>query len=777
MMPEQQNHFDEEMRLGHTAAWDQDWEKAADHYRHALDERPDELNALVSLGLALYELGSYDQSINYYARAVEVGPDDPIAHDRVAQLYEMEGQFHEAISPALLASELYLKQGNVAKAVECLARVTRVDAENLPAHARLALIYERTGRTRQSVNEYLVVASLFQHKNNLEQAKQAVEHALVLSPGSKEAKEAQILISNDQHLPKPIPIQIDLHKPKIPEEPIQRDTPFEAQSTQNDPIAESHEVAISVLANLVFEQNSNGDTAPNLRDTSNPFIIAGSSSEYYFKGDSDPEIFNYVRQAVDLWSQGSKGAAADELEKAIDKGLDHPAAYFELGSVRSGEDRLESAIRYLQRAVLDPNFALASRLLIARTYRYMGRLSESATNYLEALRLADAQLVPEDQSADMLHMYTPIIEAESKHTDPEAKNRLCDNIENILVRPGWQSYLLQARGDFQIDVEGVPAIPVGELISNPQGGKIIESVRQINKYARAKHWRSAMEEAFFAIQFAPTYLPLHTYMGELLLKQDNLDEAVDKFEAIAKTYRARGEVLHAIKILRRLIKAAPMDLSARTQLISLLREKGDFDQAIHEQINLAGVYYNLADLSRAREVYLDAFKTAQNSGANTDLKVKILYHLADVELQSLDWKHAEEIYSQIQTLQPDDNLATEKLIELKLRLGQEEQAEEDLRDYASFMEVTGKDEDFQTYIDKLVGEYQNTLFIRQVRAKILQKKGHIDLAIQEYDQIGEMLLDAGDREGAIKVIEMILDLDPPNKSQYQDLIFSLKSEN
>ncbi|GAG93565.1 unnamed protein product, partial [marine sediment metagenome] len=122
-------------------------------------------------------------------------------------------------------------------------------------------------------------------------------------------------------------------------------------------------------------------------------------------------------------------------------------------------------------------------------------------------------------------------------------------------------------------------------------------------------------------------------MGELLLKQDNLPEAVSKFEVIAKTYHARGEEQHSVKILQRLIKAAPMDLSARIQLISLLEEMGNIDQAVEEKINLAGVYYNLADISRAREVYLDAYKIAQNSGASSDLQVKILYHLADVELQ------------------------------------------------------------------------------------------------------------------------------------------------
>jgi len=392
------------------------------------------------------------------------------------------------------------------------------------------------------------------------------------------------------------------------------------------------------------------------------------------------------------------------------------------------------------------------------------------------LRLADAQLVPDDQTADMLRMYTPIIEAEVKQTDFLVKNRLCDMIEDLLIRPGWQTYLMQARGDFQIDIEGVSAIPVGELISNPQGNRIVESVRQINQYARSSHLRSAMEEAYFAIQFAPSYLPLHTYMGELLLKQDHLPEAIEKFGAIAKTYRARGESQHAVKILQRLIKAAPMDLNARNQLISLQEEMGHYDEAVEEKVNLAGVYYNLADLPRAREVYFDAFKIAQNSGADRDLKVKILYHLADIELQSLNWKHAEEIYSQIQSIKPDDHQATEKLIELRLRLGQDQQAQSEINDYLSFMEVTGDDQSIQSYLDKLVGEYPDRIYLRQKKAELHKKYGQTDQAIQEYDRIGELLLDAGDRPGAVDAIENILALDPPNKNQYQELIKDLSAE-
>jgi tetratricopeptide (TPR) repeat protein len=220
-----------------------------------------------------------------------------------------------------------------------------------------------------------------------------------------------------------------------------------------------------------------------------------------------------------------------------------------------------------------------------------------------------------------------------------------------------------------------------------------------------------------------------------------------------------------------------MDLNARNQLISLQKELGFYDEAIEEQVNLAGVYYNLADLSRAREVYLDAYKIAQESGADRELKVKILYHLADIELQSLDWKHAEEIYTQIQSIKPDDHLATEKLIEIRLRLGQDEQAKIEISDYLSFMDVTGDEQSPQDYLDKLVAEYPDRIYLRQKKAELHLKFGQIDRAIQEYDQIGELLLEADDRQGAVDAIEKIIALDPPNKSEYQELIENLSAES
>ena len=51
-----QNAFRRAMNQGHSAAWDQKWEKAAGFYRQAIDISPENATALTSYGLALFEL-------------------------------------------------------------------------------------------------------------------------------------------------------------------------------------------------------------------------------------------------------------------------------------------------------------------------------------------------------------------------------------------------------------------------------------------------------------------------------------------------------------------------------------------------------------------------------------------------------------------------------------------------------------------------------------------------------------------------------------------------
>ena len=81
-----QDRFQHAMNQGHSAAWDQNWDKAAAYYRQALEELPDHPKALTSLALALYESQNYPEALKYYQRAAEVSPNDPVPREKLAGL-------------------------------------------------------------------------------------------------------------------------------------------------------------------------------------------------------------------------------------------------------------------------------------------------------------------------------------------------------------------------------------------------------------------------------------------------------------------------------------------------------------------------------------------------------------------------------------------------------------------------------------------------------------------------------------------------------------------
>jgi len=143
--------FQKAMNDGHSAAWDQEWDKAVAAYRQALQEFPDHPKALNSLGLALYQLGSFEEALQTYMRVAKLSPDDPVPMEKVAELAERLGDLKTAAEAALRAGDLFLKQREADKALENWARVTNVNPENAIAHSRLAQVHEKLGHLQQAV--------------------------------------------------------------------------------------------------------------------------------------------------------------------------------------------------------------------------------------------------------------------------------------------------------------------------------------------------------------------------------------------------------------------------------------------------------------------------------------------------------------------------------------------------------------------------------------------------------------------------------------------------
>jgi tetratricopeptide (TPR) repeat protein len=771
-MPASEEVFQKAMNQGHSYAWDQEWKKAATSYRRALEEFPDHPKALSSLGLALLQSQMFDEALQIYIRVAQVSPTDPVPFERIAQLSERLGQLKQASGAAMKAAELHLSNRDVEKAIENWGHVTMLNPEHILARSRLALTHEKLGHKQQAVIEYIAVASLLQRSGNLEKATELIRRVMKIAPASMESKQAQSLLRAGQLLPKPV-------RPRGGTAPLmmaqvkQLNPPTTPVASSADPIAEARQKALTTLAEVLFDYSDESPVAQTRRGLS--AIVRGTGQLSLHQAEQT-KIILHLGQAIDAQTKNQDSLAADELEGALEAGFEHPALYFNLGLLRSKTERTESALRSLGHAVKHVDFALGARLLMGDVLTKMGRISEASVAYLEALKLADSSVVPEDNADEIRQLYEALIEAQATETDETNQRRLCKNIRELLVRPNWQNHLLKAREQLPKTQDGDTPLPLAEVVIQAQSSQVLDAISQINQLARKGQFRSAMEEAFHALQTAPTYLPLHSLIADLLVREGHSEEAMTKFTVIATAYGVRGESRQATKMLRRVIELAPMDLNARTRLIDQLIARGEVDEAIIEYLEVADIYYRLAELDMARKTYTNALRVVQQANADRSWNVHILQRMADIDMQRLDWKQAMRVFEQIRTLRPDDVSVRKSLIDLNIRLGQQPQAVAELENYLSYLNTNSKGKQIIPFLEELVNENEDRVILRRTLAEQYKQAGQTEAAIGQLDAIGEILIGQGKMDEAVNTVQQILLMNPPNAAEYQRLLQQLRTE-
>jgi tetratricopeptide (TPR) repeat protein len=244
---------------------------------------------------------------------------------------------------------------------------------------------------------------------------------------------------------------------------------------------------------------------------------------------------------------------------------------------------------------------------------------------------------------------------------------------------------------------------------------------------------------------------------------------------VAQSYSARGEAAQSVALLRRIVQAAPMDLAARTRLIEQLSSRGAVDEAIGEYFELADIYYRLAELDMARKTYTTALRLAQQGGANRAWSVKLLQRMGDIDMQRLDWRQALRIYEQIRTIQPDDMPVRKNLINLNLRLGQSTQAVAELESFLTYLESAGRRGEAIPFMEEMVNEEPKQPILRRALAEEYRQAERISDSVAQLDALGDLLLETGDREGAIQTIEAIIAMNPPEVAKYTTLLVKIKS--
>lgn len=773
-MTGRQDLFDESMQLGHSAAWDLKWDRAIGYYRKALAEFPEDPRALTSLGLALLETNQLRDALAVYRQAARLVPDDPVPIERCAEIFERLGQAQEAINLRESAGELFVRRKDAEKALECWGHVARLAPENLATRSRLALTYERMGRRREAVHEYLAVASILQRSGKPDRATEAVQRALALIPGNPDAGHVMRTLREGKALP-PAPPPRGTTGPlrmiEVGEALRAEAAASEAPEDTADPEVDGQRLALTILAGLLFEDAS---------DESAGSQPGGMSALGRGKKSADRDaasravIQRSLTQAIDSQTRGQKKLALKEFENALKAGLDNPAVHYNVGLLHKDLGNTEEALRHLMQAVGHPELAFGAHLALGRLAQAHGDQPEAARHLVQVLRMADTLSVDKGHS-EQLNQYYDRLQANMQEGNQEGLERLIDSTLGLLSGPNWLQQVRAARMTVESEAPGVEVTPIAEMFAVGASDRVFKHLETIDSLMTSSHMEAAMEEALIALGASPHYLPIHLRMAEILFKSGRHEQAMRKLKTVAETHRVRGEVREATEVYLRILNFAPVDLPSRSRLIELLALQARSNEALEQFLALADLYRQMAQIDEARRALADALRLAQQSQVEQKWEIRILRELGDIELSRLDWRKALRTFEQITSLDPSDGKARVQLIEVNLRLGQEEAAAAALDRHLERLVAGGQPDEALGYLEELAREHPGKQALHSRLAEAYRAAGRTADAISQYDALGEIQLDAGQISDAIQTIRTIIGLEPPDLEGYHELLRNLEA--
>jgi tetratricopeptide (TPR) repeat protein len=763
--------FNESMRLGHSAAWDLQWNRAIEFYRKALAEFPNHPNALNSLGLALLETGQLDEALLVYKTASQASPEDPIPVEKCAEIFERLGKIKESIQAREDSADMYIRRKDAGKAVDNWRHIARLDPRNLASRTRLALTYERLGRTRDSTLEYLSVASILANGGKIDRAKEAVQRALAILPGDPEAARFLRLLNQGKKLPAPpqprggtAPLRMAQVQEYLRTDAEQ---PIEADDQLKDPETAAQGEALTILAGILFEEPKDNGKDQGLGMAR---IASGQTGE--LKPAS--AIYRYLAQAIDLQTRGHKEQAVKEFTRAMESGLEHPAAHYNLAMLLKELGKIDEARKHLVASLGHPGLALGANLALGRLAKNKNDIREATRYLLQALKLADGLTVAQGQSNELNQFYETLLASQTEG-DKKQLAKIVDSTLKFLSGPEWLKRLKQARAELDKKGEGGGVVPIAEMLEVGETDRVLKSMQRVDRMMDQGLYASALEESMLALDYAPTYLSLHRRMAEIQIAAGRPEAGYAKLSVVAETHRVRGESAQAADVYMKILQFTPVDIPARTRLIDLLVQQDRGDEALTQSLELAGIYRDMAEIDMARKTLANSLRLSQQMATGNGWSLKILHMMGDMDLSRLDQRRALRVYEQIRTLDPGDDKARVNLIDLNLRIGQEDQAAKELDSYLEFLVESGRGPEALNLLEEMAREHPGKQSLHARLAEAYKAAGRTADAISQYDALGEVQLDAGQNEDAIRSIQAIIDLNPPDVEDYVELLRNLHS--
>ncbi|MGC9467337.1 MAG: tetratricopeptide repeat protein [Anaerolineae bacterium] len=734
--------FEEAIQRANDFVWAEKWKDAAAAYRRALSEFADDESALMGYAWALLNADALDDALEVYEHLTEVTPEDPGPYERIAEILRRKGKAQRAAEVYLQAAERYGRQDLTAKRISALETSLELRPRNEAAWRELLGLYRSQGQPQQAVLATLWLSYLYQDERR-DQAIALCRETQTDVPYDPRIGQMLILLQSNRGIPRPPAIGSAEERGPDDEGGLQTELEIEESGT---PVEIARQKALAKLAESIFAEDK-GET----------------------QDASQMETDLLIGHAVDAQTRGDVNSAIAHYEQLVDTGVSMPSIHFNLGLLHKEQMHFDRAIAHFEESLNDPEYVLGSHFSLGECYQAKGEFQEALKHFLEAVKVVDVAVIEREHVDDLIRVYEGLTQSLVNTGEPDRAKQVSEMLVDFLGQRGWEDDAIKARQRLDELARLGTVLSLAELFSLPGSEEILRSIALAQEYHRRNKTYSALEELFHAMSGTPDYLPLHHLLGVMLRETGHLEEAIEKFQVLARTYEIRGQVQQALTTYQLILEVSPLDIPIHRRVVELLIQHGRIDDALAQYLQTADAYYQLAQPDRAREVYNEALRLAPRGSREKSWAVRILHRMADLDVQRLDWQAAIKDNEEILRISPDDERARLALFRLYPRTGRPHLGIHALdgliKHYISNRNATKA----LAILEDLVEGQPESIPLRARLAQLCLNAGDRDKALGHLDILGDLQLEAGHKEAAIKTLEAILALNPPNRAAYADL--------
>lgn len=723
------------VRSAHSAAWDKKWLKAIDGYRRALQEFPDDFEARLSIAHALAEAGQLESALGECERAVKLRPQEEAALIRQAALQEKLGRNEDAAASYLKLAEIHLSKGSRGGAAEAWQRAAALAPDRAEVHEHLVDVYEKGEHQALAAREHLALAKIYHKGGDQVRATEAARRAQELDPRNQAISDwMQSALTARSGV----------------------------EPSAANPVNQAQQQAIARLADTLLEDQPAAPRVPPNQVPSEAKL-------------TKPEIDALIARAIDAQTHRRVADAIAAYRKLLAGGVARSEVKFNLGLLYSETMHYDDAIRLLNETSLDPVYALASHYELGKCYRVLGNLDKALEHFLAVTKIVDLGSIQREHADELIAVYQELANSYTVKGERKKADEFNSNLQEILSSKGWDDKVDEVKTQIETGLDE-DRIGLAELDSQ-DANKVLKSLSLAQEYLKRGKSRAAGEECLRAIELAPFYLPAHTRLAEVLVKEGRTAEAKEKYRTIAEVSLARGEAARAEGFYRQLLKIAPEDVMGRSRLIDITSQQGRVNDVLQQYMELGDEYFQKGEFGKAAEKFSEGIRAGAKSPTPPSLTVTLQHRYAEALIKGTDFKRALTVYQEIKQQHPEDERARLMTIDLQLRLGQITPALHELDALANLYGARGQSRQLVTLMEELVQNYPEESGLHERLAQYLVIAGDSPRAIAVLDSLGELQLSKGQRRAAAVTIQKIIQLNPANVDDYKLLLQQIGEES